>query len=76
MDNYRIRWAVISDHSNGRYVGQKRMCLAEKSSKLLWFTLWSHLSNGNWRTTEEQALQDIEEDKRLYAPLPEIKAIN
>lgn len=74
MSQYRTRWALVL--VAGITVMQdrlERMCIAEKRTRFLWFRFWWPC--GVWRDTEAQAQQDILEDQRLHAPLPDTKEI-
>jgi hypothetical protein len=65
VGSYRIRWANIS-YSNGRRFTRERMCLAERR---YWFGWWP-THDSDWHFDEAQSLRDIQNDKRLRAPLP------
>lgn len=71
---YRIRWARID--VGGQHVHMEKRCIAERPVKFLGlFPTWWPLPNGTWRDSEEEALRDIENDRRLYQPLPKTKVI-
>ena len=75
---YRIRWAWINiSVGRDRMVKDKR-CIAEYSVKLFGRSLfWWPVENGEWRTNDYEAQQDIEFDRQVHEePLPETKYID
>lgn len=64
-DQYRIKWALVSG-----CFGVDRMCIAERKVFLgIWWPI------ADWRHNEVQAENDIRNDQRLRAPLPEPRIV-
>jgi hypothetical protein len=72
MVKYRIRPGVY-ERCNGYVCWKCRGFLAEQLITIFGIGLfWFPLSSGGWRPSQEQAMDDIERDKTLRAPLPPI----
>jgi hypothetical protein len=68
---YRIRWAYVS----GPWQGTRRMCMAERRVRLLGIVpVWWPV-DGEWRWTEADAENDIDDDLRHRQPLPPARIV-
>lgn len=66
---YRIRWEIITIHSRACSYTQ-RMCVAERKVRFLCFSWWAPVVDFDWRSSEAEAISDIERDARIRSPLP------
>lgn len=70
VTEYRIRWARV-DVCNGYRCWRERRCIAERRISVLGiWSFWFPIGEMQWRTTEEEAMMDVDYDKKMRAPLP------
>ena len=75
MTEYRIRWDRV-EVCNGYRCWRERRCIAERRVSVLGiWSLWLPAPECHWRTTEAEAVRDINNDKQMRAPLPAIKLV-
>ena len=75
MSEYRIRWARV-EVCNGYRCWRERRCIAERRVSVLGiWSFWWIVDDADWRTTDREAMRDINHDKQMRTPLPASKVV-